>query len=71
MYKHIHNYNHKYTHKNNHVYNHIFIHKHNHIHTYIYVHKVNPYKIQTKERAVECPYQRLKYFLRIFYRKTA
>lgn len=56
MYKHIHNYNHKYTHKDNHIYNHIFIHKHNHIHTYIYVHKVNPYKIQTKERTVECPY---------------
>lgn len=56
MYKYIHNYNHKYTYKDNHVYNYIFTYKHNHIYTYIYVHKVNPYEIQTKERVVECPY---------------
>ena len=56
MYKYIHNYNDKYTHKDNHVYNHIYTHKYNHIYTYVYVHKVNLYKIQTKERAVKCLY---------------
>lgn len=55
MYKHIYKYNYKYIYKDVHVYNHIY--------TYIYVYKVNLYKIQIKKRAVECPYQRLKYFL--------